>query len=143
MFVPENDLERSLALATADPSRRPVFYRDFGQATVYFVLHGPPPAEPGPFTLTRGAHLRIAPVKADSRSYLPVFTSVKRLTAALKDADGCIGINALEFLKITRGAEVILNPGSGCAKVFSAGEIATILDGAAAGGGGGRPADGG
>ena len=52
MFVPENDLERSLALATADPSRRPVFYRDFGQATVYFVLHGPPPAEPGPFTLT-------------------------------------------------------------------------------------------
>jgi hypothetical protein len=38
---------------------------------------------------------------------------------------------------------VILNPGSGCAKVFSAGEIATILDGGAAGGDGGRPADGG
>jgi len=106
LFVPENDLERSLALATADPSRRQAFYRDFGQATVYFA-------------------------------------SVKRLTAALKDADGCIGINALEFLRITRGAEVILNPGSGCAKVFSAGEIATILDGGAAGGDGGRPADGG
>jgi hypothetical protein len=135
MFVPENDLERSLALATADPARRPAFYRDFAQATVYFVPHGPAPSATGPFTLVRGACLRIAPVKVEGRAYLPLFTSVTRLTAALRDADGCVGITALEFLKVTRGAEVILNPGSGCAKIFTADEIAGILDGAAADGG--------
>jgi hypothetical protein len=129
MFEPENDLERSLARAVRDPAGRPQFYRDLVRATLFFVPHGPPPEKDGAITLGRGTLLKITPVRVDGRTYLPVFSSVRRLGAAVRGDVGCIGINALEFMKLTRGAELLLNPGSGCGKVFTKEEIAAILDG--------------
>ncbi len=135
-FKPENALERSLVRATLNPVHRPAFYREFARATVFLVHHGPRPREAdGAVTLKRGAVLRIAPVKVDGKSYLPVFTSARRLSDTVRGDVDCITINAAEFLRLVRGAEVVLNPGSGFGKVFTREEIDSILSDAAGGDG--------
>jgi hypothetical protein len=126
-FRPENELERSLVRATVNPAHRPAFYRDFARATVYVVPHGSLPVREGKAVLTKGSRLTIAPVKVDGRTYLPVFSSVKQLSAAVRGDVRYLGITAREFLKVVSGAELILNPGSGFGKIFTREEIATVL----------------
>ncbi|HEX2778327.1 MAG TPA: enhanced serine sensitivity protein SseB C-terminal domain-containing protein [Gemmatimonadaceae bacterium] len=131
-FDPQNHLERSLMRAAKDPAARPQFYRDLAESELYIIQHDAPPDQAeGTQTLAAGMSLRIAPVEIDGKEYLPVFSSLPRLQAVLTSEVGYIAINALEFMKITRGAELALNPGSEYGKIFTAAEIAGILDGGA------------
>lgn len=52
-----------------------------------------------------------------------------RLQAVLQREVGYIGLNTRNFLEITRGADVLLNPGSDYGRAFVATEIAGLLDG--------------
>jgi hypothetical protein len=129
MFTPENDLERSLVKAATDPAHRPQFYQDLVKSDVFVIQQDFIPEKADRITLEQGMELKIAPVEMNGRSYLPIFSSVARLRAVIQSEVGYIGMNALEFLKITRGAELILNPGSDYGKEFTQDEIAGILDG--------------
>ena len=128
-FEPENDLERSLVRAAADPSWQSRFHRDLLAADIYFVEEGPPPERPGWRVAGEGAGFRVAPVVVGGRPYLPIFSSVPRLQAAIEREVSYIGISARTFLEITRGADVLLDPGTEFGRVLTAAEIAGLLDG--------------
>jgi hypothetical protein len=130
MFIPENDLERSLAKAATDPAHRPQFYQDFVKADIFVIQHGFVPEKTGRSTLEQGMELKIAPFDMNGKSYLPIFSSLARLRAAIHNEVGYLSMNALEFLKITQSAELILNPGSDYGKEFTREELAGIIDGA-------------
>ena len=128
-FVPQNELERSLLRASTDPAHRPQFYRDFVASQIFVINHGEPLASEGKTTLEAGSSLRLQAIELDGRPHLPIFSSLERLQATLREAASYIALNAREFLEITRGAELVLNPGSECGKEFTAAEIESILDG--------------
>ncbi|HZS48254.1 MAG TPA: enhanced serine sensitivity protein SseB C-terminal domain-containing protein [Blastocatellia bacterium] len=128
-FEPQNDLEQSLMRAATDPAHRPQFYRDFLESDIFVIQAGPPDGESGPTTLESGYQLRIESVKFNGKDCLPIFSSLPRLQAVLKSEATYLALNAREFLKITSGADLVLNPGSPYGKEFTAAEIASLLDG--------------
>jgi hypothetical protein len=126
---PQNELERSLMRASADPAHRPQFYRDFVASQIFVIDDGGPGAREGETTLQEGRTLRLRTIELEGKLYLPVFSSLPRLQAVLQEQARYIALNALEFLKITRGADLVLNPGSDYGKAFTAAEVESILDG--------------
>lgn len=128
-FEPENELERSLMRASTDPAHRTRFYGDFTASQIFVVNHGEPLAGEGETTLEEGRSLRLQAVEWDGKPYLPIFSSLPRLHATLQGPASYVALNALEFLKITRGADLLLNPGSDYGKAFTAAEVESILDG--------------
>jgi len=128
-FEPENELERSLMRAAGDPAHRPQFYRDFAASKIFVINDGEPLAGEGETTLAEGRSLRLRTIELNGKLYLPIFSSLPRLQAVLQEEARYISLNAREFLEITRGAELVLNPGSDYGKEFTAAEIASILDG--------------
>jgi hypothetical protein len=128
-FEPQNEMERSLLRAATDPAHRPQFYRDFVASQIFVINAGEPPGPDGETTLREGYSMRLQTVEMDGKTYLPIFSSLPRLQAALQGQARYVALNALEFLKITRGADLVLNPGADYGKVFTAAEVESILDG--------------
>ncbi len=129
MFAPENNLEESLCKAADDPSHRLQFYKDLIASDIYLIQDGLIPETAGVKTLKQGTQLQIEPMEIDGKKYLPIFSSITRLQMAIKEEVGYLAINALEFFKITRGAELILNPGMDYGKEFLSQEIESIISG--------------
>jgi hypothetical protein len=65
----------------------------------------------------------------DGHPVVPLFSSLLRLQASLDAQATYLAVNALELLRITKGANLILNPGAAYGKEFTAAEVASILDG--------------
>lgn len=128
-FEPQNELERSLIKAADDPAHRPQFYKDFVKSDIFIIQYGVRPEKQGRTVLQEGYQLKIQNIDVDGRPHIPIFSSLMRLQAVLREEAGYIALNALEFLKLTQGAELILNPGSDYGKQFTKDEIAQILDG--------------
>ncbi len=129
MFTPENPLEHSLMKAATDPVHRPQFLRDFLDAPIFFIQEGTPPPHSQLTTLNPGDQLKIAPITRDGQSFLPIFTSLTRLTAFIPRQVHYIQLRARDFLEITRGAVLVLNPGADYGKEFTPSEIQQLLDG--------------
>ena len=130
-FEPQNDLEKSLVIAAGDPTHRPQFYRDLAHSDIFVIRYGgppPPEAERG-FTLAAGTPIQLRHFERDGKTYLPIFSSLPRLQAVLKEEATYLRINALELLKIARGTALLLNPGSDYGKEITADEAARIADG--------------
>jgi hypothetical protein len=119
LFEPQNTLERSLVAAATDPAARPQFYRDLVAADLLVIQEPDAPPQ----------QLKIRPVEVNGHDCLPVFSSLPRLQQFVDHEVGYVAMNALEFMKITRGAFLLLNPGSDYGKEFLPEEIASILDG--------------
>jgi hypothetical protein len=123
-------LESLLAAAANEPTRAPEFVSELLQATV-IVPGVVSEAEGGGQTATFPPLLgpNGAPVQ-------PFFTSEERLhetIAAIPGYEGrYIGLPCRAFWEMTRGATLVLNPHSSHGKEFLPGEIAHVLDGAAA-----------
>lgn len=128
-WQPENRLERSLVKAAEDPAHRPQFYKDLVESDFFIVQYGPPPERSGTTVLKEGYQLKIQNIEFNGKPYIPVFSSLVRLQQALQEETGYIALNALELMKITQGAEILLNPGSEFGKEFTREEIQSIVDG--------------
>ena len=128
-FEPKNRLEESLVRAAADPAHRPQFYKDLIEHDLFIIEEGPPPEKSGQRVLTEGYRLNVSTMEWNGKSYVPVFTSLPRLQAVLQHEAGYIALNALEFMKITQGANLLLNPGSDYGKELPKEEVASIIDG--------------
>ena len=126
---PQNNLERSLMRAAQDPAHRPQFYRDLVESDIFIVQQGPPPERSRRIVLQKGHQLKIQDIEFNGKPYLPVFSSLSLLQAALQEKAGYIALNAMEFMKLTRGAEFVLNPGSTFSKKFTKEEIQSLIDG--------------
>lgn len=129
-FEPQNDLERSLVKAAGDPAHRPQFYKDFSIADIFIVQHGkPPPKEHTTETLAVGTTIQIQNIEHNGEPYIPIFSSLVRLQATLSQEVTYLAMNAMEFMNLTQGAAMLLNPGSDYGKEFTRNEVASILDG--------------
>ncbi|MFI5381129.1 MAG: enhanced serine sensitivity protein SseB C-terminal domain-containing protein, partial [Tepidisphaerales bacterium] len=123
------DLERSLIKATTDPAHRPQFYRDFIGAEVYVIQHGPIPSVVENRDIRTGENLQLRTWERDGHTIIPIFSSLPRLQAFIKEEVGYLAMKTPAFLELTRGAALILNPDSDYGKEFTAEEVASILDG--------------
>jgi hypothetical protein len=128
-FQPENRLEKSLLRAVQEPVYRLQFCRDFLESDVFIIQHGSLPAGSGATVLQEGCKINIQKIDINGKLYTPVFSSIPRLQAILQNDAGYIVLNALEFLKMAQGSDVLLNPGSEYGKEFTRDEIQSILDG--------------
>lgn len=128
-FDPQNEFEYSLVKAASDPAHRPQFYRDLAKADLFIIQEGPPPATSGKMILKESQTIQVRHTEWNGKNYIPVFSSLPRLQAVLREEAGYMALNAIEFMKITQGAEFILNPGSDYGKEFTKAEISSILDG--------------
>ena len=125
----ENKLEESLIKASEDASHRPQFYKDFLEADVFIIEESSSLRKEGDITLEKDEELRLMSIDIEGKPYLPIFSSLQRLQSAIEEEVSYIAINSLEFLKMTQGAEIILNPGADFGKEFTQSEITSILDG--------------
>lgn len=129
-FEPENDLERSLVKAASDPAHRPQFYRDLIEADIFVIQHGKRPPEGAErVTLDEGMQIQIANIEYQGKPYIPIFTSLPRLEAILSGEAAYLGINALEFFRMTSGSGIMLNPGSDYGKEITPDEARSLVDG--------------
>jgi len=128
VFDSANALEAALAEAANDPTRRQKFYLELGHADFYVFQDTPKPLEGGAAVVPAGAQLSFRQVVQDGVTYLPVFSSPARLQQVTQGTPSYIVFSALEFFRLTRGANVLLNPGSEYSKQFTAAEIAVLLD---------------
>lgn len=128
-FQPQNTLERSLVQAAEDPAHRPQFIKDFTESDIFIVQYSPPPKQCETAALAEGFQFEIQHIEFNGKPYIPVFSSLPRLQAVLQEEAGYIAVNALEFLNIIQGAEILLNPGSDFGRIFTKDEIQSIIDG--------------
>lgn len=128
-FEAQNHLERSLMRATSDPAHRPQFIRDFAGSDILVIEHGRENVPSGRRMLEAGTTLKVVNIDWNGRPVIPVFSSLARLQEAIRSEVSFVSLNALEFMKITRGADWVLNPGAEYGKEFPAAELASILDG--------------
>lgn len=126
-FIPQNKLEQSLVEAQKDPLERPQFYKELVVSDLFIIQEAPILVEHGQKTLKEGDALQIRSVDLNGKAYLPVFSSLMRLQAFLPSEAGYIALNALEFMKLTRGADILLNPGSDYGKAFLKEEVDAII----------------
>ncbi len=127
-FEPTNELERALVAAAHDPAQRPEFYRNLTAADV-FVLQDRVSTATGEHRLHAGETLRLQTWDREGTTVVPMFSSLPRLEAFIRAEASYLRLNALELMRITQGAALVLNPRSDYGKDFAPNEIAAILDG--------------
>lgn len=59
--------------------------------------------------------------------YLPFFTSLDKLQAAVQDETPYIALQGRDFLNLTRGSRMILNPGSPQSQEFTGADVERLL----------------
>jgi hypothetical protein len=129
MFIPVNNLEKSLIRAAGNPAGRPQFYRDLLEADIFVVNAGETHLDIQNNVLQKGAQLNLQTLERDGIAWVPVFSSLQRLQQFLKSDSGYLRLKAKDFFEITRGAHVLLNPNLEYGKEFTPQEIERLLDG--------------
>lgn len=128
-FFPQNELERSLTKAARDPAHRPQFYKDLVESEIFFINQGSPPPHNGCVTLREGEEIGIQSIEFNDKAYLPIFSSLIRLQSFVREEVTYMAMNVRQFMEITRGAELLLNPGAEFGKEFTKEEVSALLDG--------------
>jgi hypothetical protein len=125
----QNRLERSLSDAATDPSCRPQFYQDLLTSDLFVIQEGPPPSAAGRAVLESDQQVALRSIEWNGKPYIPVFTSPERIQAVVQEEVSYVGMKGLELLKMTRGADLLLNPGFEHGKELTNAEVQSILDG--------------
>ncbi|GLH76069.1 hypothetical protein SSBR45G_09770 [Bradyrhizobium sp. SSBR45G] len=130
MFEPENSLEALMQAAGRDPAIIPRFYRALLEAEIY-VLTPEAPIEPGERrSLARQERVNVATVEFQGLTWLPAFTSRKRISDYVKEPEACLGAPARNLFAMLPNANFWFNPLSECQKPMPASEIALLMNGA-------------
>lgn len=127
MFKPENKLEELLIKSSNEPAYRPQFYEEFLKSEVFILGHGINNSQQD--TFTPGDQIQAMNVYLNEKSYLIMFSSLVRLQQYIKQEEKYIKIKVVDFLNLTKGAELLLNFGSEYGKEFTKNEISKLLDG--------------
>ncbi|MGM4919705.1 enhanced serine sensitivity protein SseB C-terminal domain-containing protein [Tardiphaga sp. 813_E8_N1_3] len=133
MFQPENDIERALMRASADPAERPGFARDIIDADIFVVLLPEAgalvPDENGKAGIPEGSKLTLASVRHGDEEVLPFFTAASR-ARAIFHGDHIVAPDVTrDFFKRNPDRAFLLNPGSDYGKEFSRSEASRLLAG--------------
>lgn len=120
-FEPENDLEHALVRASNDAAHAADFYKCLVDSVVLFIQR--------PVASGNDESVGIATMDIDGAMHLPIFSSLTRLQETISQEVSYAGVNALEFLRMTAGSPLVLNPASDYGKQITAEEAAAIVDG--------------
>jgi hypothetical protein len=129
-FVPENRLEEALMRADKNPMSKREFHRMLLGSDVIVIgrIEGRGPSPAGT-PLMPGEKLQIASKQNEGRRFIPVFSSMTRLSTYLQGkTEGYVMLAGRALLEMTRGATLLLNIGDDSGREISADEIAGLLD---------------
>src|SRR5215813_13631485 len=112
-FFAENDLEQALVKASHDPAAAPDFYRLLldSELLVLGTVDGQEQAT-DEFDVAPGGRVNLVTGIKDGARFLPVFSSLTRMQAYVQEESKYLRVNGRALLDLTRGAPVVLNPGS-------------------------------
>ena len=128
-FNPENDLERALQRAMAEPALRPEFYRQLLDSKLFIIGQIGRAAGEEDKTAPANDRLMIATLSHEGREYHPLFSALSRLKSfAQEDGVAHLDFDGRTLFQATKGASFILNPGSECGKMLVPEEIAGMLN---------------
>ena len=133
MFEPENDIERLLMRASADPAERPAFARALMDAQIFVVLvsEGGPivPGPDGQVTIPAGARLTLPNATRGEERLIPFFTSPARARTWFRDDHIVAPDRTRDLFERYPDLPFLLNPGSDYGKEFTSGEVRRLLSG--------------
>jgi hypothetical protein len=130
-FISENKLEEALVAAVKDPATAPNFYRLLLESDLLVLgtVEGQS-TDGGAFSLEPGGRLALVTgEKNDGQKFLPVFSSLARMQAYVKAEAKYLAVNGRALFETTRGAPLVLNPGSDYGKELSPAEVGQLLEG--------------
>lgn len=129
VFEPENSLEALMQSAGKDPAVVPKFYRALLDTEIY-ILTPEVPVKPGRRrSLKFQEKINVASVEFQGMTWLPAFTSKKRISDYVKQPEACLGAAARNLFEMLPNANFWLNPLSECQKPLPADEIALLMNG--------------
>jgi type III secretion system (T3SS) SseB-like protein len=123
-FEPVNLLEVALKKAVADPAARPQFFVELLDSRVLIIPAGEKPRIVDGI-IPRDSKIAIAHITVGGRSCVPFFSSEVRLPPAAN----YLLIPAKALFTMTRGAYLVMNPGSPWGKELFPDEVARLIDG--------------
>jgi SseB protein N-terminal domain/SseB protein C-terminal domain len=132
MFEPENDIERLLMHASADPAERPAFARALMDAQIVLVLVPDGPIASGPdgnAVIPEGTKMTLPSAMRGEERLIPFFTTRSRAQAWYRDDHVAVPERVRDLFARYPGAPFVLNPGSDYGKDFTPGEVARMLAG--------------
>jgi hypothetical protein len=132
MFEPENDIERLLMRASAEPAARPDFARAIMDTQIFVVFVSDVPIVPGPdgkITIPVGARLAMPSATRGEEQLTPFFTARSRARAWFKGDHIVMPDKTRDLFARHPDATFVLNPGSDYGKEFLPGEVKRLLAG--------------
>jgi hypothetical protein len=132
MFEPENDIERMLMRASAEPKERPGFARALMDAEIFLVLvpdRGPIPGPDGKAVIPEGAKLTLPSAMRGEEKLIPFFTAPSRARAWFKGDHVVAPDRTRDLFSRYPDAPIVLNPGSDYGKDFTPSEVKRLLAG--------------
>jgi len=129
MFEPENSLEALMQAAGKDPGVAPTFYRALLETEIYVLTPETPMQHGRRRSLKLQEKINIASVEFQGMTWLPAFTSKKRISDYVKEPETCLGAAARDLFKMLPDVNFWLNPLSECQKPLPAAEIALLMSG--------------
>jgi hypothetical protein len=119
-------LESALISAVDDPAARPEFYRLLLDSEIFVM--GTSGTE-GSGVLAPGAGVSLVSLKrADGTTAIPFFSSIESLQRLLQEPTPYLAMPARSLFELTRGAMLVMNPGSDFGKEFLPAEIDMLLE---------------
>lgn len=132
MFEPENDIERLLVRASAEPAARPAFARALMDAQIVLVLVPDGPITSGPdgnAVIPEGTKMTLPSAVRGEQKLIPFFTARSRAQAWYREDHVAVPERVRDLFARYPGAPFVLNPGSDYGKDFTPGEVARLLAG--------------
>ena len=133
MFEPENDIERLLMRASAEPAVRPDFAHALMDAQVFVVLVSDSAAiaavPDGNAVIPAGAKLSMPTATRGNEKLLPFFSARSRAAAWFKGDHIVAPDTARALFERSPNESFVLNPGSDYGKEFTPGEVKQLLAG--------------
>jgi hypothetical protein len=129
VFEPENSLEALMQAAGKDPGVAPTFYRALLDTEIYVLTPEAAVKPSARRSLKLREKINVATVEFQGMTWLPAFTSKKRISDYVKEPETCLGAAARNLFEMLPTANFWLNPLSECQKPLPATEIALLMSG--------------
>ncbi|MGC2774437.1 MAG: SseB family protein [Bradyrhizobium sp.] len=129
MFEPENSLEALMQAAGKDPAVAPMFYRALLDSEIYVLTPEAAVKAGRQRSLARQEMINVATVEFQGLTWLPAFTSRKRISDYVKEPESCLGAAARNLFDLLPNANFWFNPLSECQKPMPASEVALLMNG--------------
>jgi hypothetical protein len=126
----DSDLEGIMIRMLKNPALRSEFHQRLLNTTVYAIQEkgNIPLGNQAPRVAQKDEQVRIRITQIDGRTMTPIFTSLEHMESFVNSgAAAYLGMKAADFLRMTQGSILILNPGTASAVTLNPKEVAEIL----------------